>query len=406
MITSETVGSNITDYYYSTKTDPTGPSDYVLPWLSMGRIPVRTSDEGMMVVDQIIAYEKNPPCDPEYYDRMAFAAYFQDLNKDGTPDRAYMQTMDGIREHMMTLEFDVERIYVSTHDPASPTGYVTPQFYIDGTPVPQEVKDAIVDDDTATGMLISTTAEGQLIGGHRDHGGKDGWSHPSFNMSHLDAITSEYPTVSYSVNCWTGAFDRPSPTECFAEKILRMKGGAPSLIAAKRPSGTWRNNSMMKALFDAMWAGVLPTFPGSTASYAVKYNRLGDILNYGKSYLPIAHSGDGAGIKDHFEIYHVIGDPTIELWKAQPIIIGIQARIIRMHLSIKLSACPTGSVITVWHKDRMLKRIEPSSTHIKIPLRDLERSLLPLPLPSPRRAKISVCFWAPGHRFRQTYVRM
>jgi len=82
MITPETVaggpwGSNVTDYYYSTKTDPSGPTNYVLPWISIGRIPVRTSEEGLEAVNQIITYEKNPPCDCEYYRRMAFAAYFR-----------------------------------------------------------------------------------------------------------------------------------------------------------------------------------------------------------------------------------------------------------------------------------------------------------------------------------------
>lgn len=392
MITSETVGSNITDYYYSTQTDPTSTSPYVLPWLSIGRIPMRTSDEAMSVVDQIIDYENNPPCDPEYFDRMIFAAYFQG---DGTATRAYMKTMEAIREHLLTLGFDVQRVYVSQ------TSNV--QYYVDGTPVPQDVKDAIVDGNTATDMCISTTAEGQLLAGHRDHGGPSGWSHPSFNMDHLNAITSEYPTVFYSVNCWTGQFDRPAPTESFAERILKMKGGAPSIIAATRPSGTWRNNSMMKALFDAMWAGVLPTFPGSTASYSINHNRIGDVLNYSKTYLPIAHSGESSGIKDHFEIYHVIGDPTLEIWKTKPLIIIIQVKIVNNHLNINLSTCPKGSVITVWHADEMLKRIEASSTNIKIPLGDIRLSRMMLPL---ERDNLFVCFSAPGHRFRKVKVRL
>lgn len=391
MITSETVGSNITDYYYSTEKDPTGSTDLVLPWLSVGRVPVRTSQEGMDVVDQVIRYEKNPPCDPEYYRRMTSAAYFQDDNTDGKADRAYMKTMESIRKHMIALGFDVERIYVSDNP--------NPQEYIDGTPVPADVKDSIVDSGTATRMLISTTAEGQLITGHRDHGSPNGWVHPSFGKDHLEAITSEYPAIFYSVNCQTGRFDLSAPTESFAEMILRMKGGAPSLIAATRNSGTWRNDSLVKALFDAMWAGVLPTFPGSTASYPVKRNRLGDILNYAKSYLPVAHSA-ATGIKDHFEIYHVIGDPTIELWKANPITIDMRAEIRENYLDIMLSACPKGSVITAWYKDKMFKRIEPSSTHIKISLKHIS------PLPFPMRGLIYACFWAPGHRFRQVRPRI
>lgn len=399
MIPVETIpggafGSNVTDYYYSTPKDPPGPNDYVMPWLAIGRIPLRAAEEGLAVVDQIITYEKNPPCDPEYYRRMTFGAYFQDDHpQDGRADRAYMKTLEGIRDHLITLGFDVERVYASNNP--------NPQAYIDGTPIPTEVKDSIINGNAATDMLISATAEGQLITGHRDHGNWDGWSHPAFNESHLEAITSEYPTIFYSVNCLTGKFDLTAPTESFAEMILRMKGGAPSLVAATRVSGTFRNDSLEKALFDAMWPGVLPTFPGSTASYAVRYNRLGDILNYAKSYLPVKHSGDSVGIKDHFEIYHVIGDPTLELWAAAPVIIAVRATISRNHLLIQLSVCPKGSVVTIWYRDKILKRIEPSSTYIKMPVRDI---LIP-PLPAGRYL-VSVCFKAPGHRFHQVNVRV
>jgi len=397
MIASETIpggpyGSNITDYYYATPKDPTGSNEYVMPWLSIGRIPVQTLDEGQDVVNQIIAYEKNPPCDPEYYRRMAFGAYFQDdLPQDGRADRAYIKTMEDIREHLISIGFDIERIYVSNNP--------NPQEYIDGTPVPQEVKNSIVDSDTATDMLISTTSEGQLVIGHRDHGNWDGWVHPSFKINHLDAITSEYPTIFFSINCLTGQFDS-NPHDSFAEKILKIKGGAPSLIAATRSSNTWLNNHLIKALFDAVWPGVLPTFPGSTASYPVKYNRLGDILNYAKTYLPVKMSGSAQYIKDHFEIYHIIGDPTIELWKSAPITVNMRVIKRGLYLYIILSNCPNGSVITIWHRNKLLKRIKPSSTLIRISLRDIAL------FPSPIRPIISVCFWAPEHRFRQINMKI
>ncbi len=390
-ITGGKFGSNVTDYYYSTDTDPKGPRDCVLPRLSIGRIPVRTAKEAMAVADQTISYEKNPPVDHDYYDRMSFAAYFQDSSHDGKADRGYMKTMESIREHMTTLGFDVERIYVSDNP--------NPQLYRDGTPVPQEVVDAITDPTTATNALIDATTEGQLMTAHRDHGDDNGWAHPSFKMSHLNNITSDVPTMFYSINCLTGHFDLSGARDCFAEKILKMKGGAPSLIAATRLSHTWLNDSLMKALFDAMWGGVLPTFPGTTTSYPVKRNRLGDVLNYGKSYLPVKKSGSPEAIKDHFEIYHVVGDPTIELWRDQPLQIRLRAILSNGFLSIKLSACPKNSVITVWWKDKMLKRLEPSSTHMKVALKDI----LPPPRPGrrPIRPGVSVCFWAPGYRFCQ-----
>lgn len=398
MIASETIpggpwGANISDYYYSTARDPSNDNDLVMPWLSIGRIPVRTAEEGMNVVDQIIRYEKRPPCDPEYYRRMTFAAYFQDdPPQDGRANRDYMKTMEEIRDHLVSLGFDIERVYVSNNP--------NPQEYRDGTPVPQAVKEALVDNTLASHMLISTTAEGQLLVGHRDHGDSSGWHRPSFNRNHLAAITSEQPTIFYSINCLTGQFDLPVPTESFAEMILRMKGGAPSLVAATRVSGTFRNDSLTKALFDAIWPGVLPTFPGTTASYAVRHNRLGDILNYAKSYLPIAHSGDNSGIKDHSEIYHVIGDPTLELWEAMPSNVSLEARVAGNDLLVTLSACPKDGVLTLWYQGKLIKRMEPSSKFIKLSLKDLK--LAPKQL---LRHYLLVCFKAPGYHFRQVGVR-
>ena len=161
-------------------------------------------------------------------------------------------------------------------------------------------------------MLIDAVSEGQLFVGHRDHGDPGGWSHPPFTVNDLDKVTGKTTSIFYSINCLTGQFD-VNPIESFAEKNLRMEGTAPSLIAASRVSSSSLNNDLEKALFDATFGGLIPTFPSGTASYPITFNRLGDMLNYSKSYLPISASGSLQYIKDHFEIYHVIGDPTIEI---------------------------------------------------------------------------------------------
>lgn len=395
IVTEETVG-NTTDHYFYTKNDSSSDSDCILPWVSGGRIPVGTEKEGMSIVDQIIRYEKRPPCDPEYFRRMTFAAYFQDdAPQDGKANRAYMKTMEGIRGHMTTLGFDVDRVYVSNNP--------NPQLYKDGTSVPQEVKDAIVDVNIATDMLISDTSEGQLVIGHRDHGDDDGWVDPPFQINHLEGIMSPYPSIFYSINCRTGRFDA-NPMDCFAEAIMALEGAAPSLIAATEYTGTWRNDSMMKALFDAMWPGVISTFPGTTASYSIKYNRLGDILNYAKSYLLVAH-GSNSGVKNHFEQYHVIGDPTLQLWADEPLSVNLRASISGNTLYINTSTCPKGSVLTIWYRNSLLKRIEPSSTRVTISLRDLKLLTPREPQPVPMRRSTSICFSAPGHRFVQVKLR-
>ncbi len=396
-IVTEEIEGSTTDHYYYTQNDPSNSSDVLLPWISGGRIPVATEEEGMAVVNQIIRYEKTPPCDPGYYQRMTFAAYFQDDSpKDNKANRAYMKTMEGIRSHLITQGFDIERVYVSNN--------TNPSKYKDGTTVPQEVKDAIVSGDTATDMLIAESGEGQLMIGHRDHGNENGWAHPSFQMNHLKTISSQYPSMFYSINCLTGKFDA-NPSDCFAEALLELDGSAPSLIAATELSGTWRNDSLMKALFDAMWPGVIPAFPDTTASYSVKYHRLGDILNYAKAYLLVAH-GINSGVKHHFEIYHVIGDPTLQVWTDEPHIVRLNAKIFGNVLSIKTSTCPRDSILTLWYKKRLIKRMAISSTLVSIRLRDLEMLSRITSSSSSTRHPLTICYSAPGYRFVQKNLRL
>ena len=393
-IKSEERSGNTTDHYYFTKKDPTGASDCLLPWVSGGRMPVNSLDEANAVVRQVIDYERTPPCDPDYYRRMTFAAYFQDdWPQDGRANRAYMKTMEGIRDHMNSIGFAVQRVYVSNNP--------NPQKYKDGTTVPAEVRNAIVDGADATDMLISETSEGQLLLGHRDHGGEDGWDHPPFKNDHLSSILSAYPSLFYSINCLTGRFDY-TPKDSFAEAILELRGGAPSLVAATELSGTWRNDSLMKALFDAVWPGVISGFPGTTASYPVKHNRLGDILNYAKSYVLLAH-GSNSGVKDHFEIYHVVGDPTLEVWAQAPAPLSLRATVQRSTLNIRVCPAPAGGVVTIWYLGKLIKRIAIASTLISIPVSDLKLTRSPVPLPF---RLVVICAAAPGYRYCQTRVRI
>jgi hypothetical protein len=223
---------------------------------------------------------------------------------------------------------------------------------------------------------------------------------PSFKKKHLKGVSGNVPTIFYSLNCYTGMFDRIGGTESFAEKILSIGAGAPSLIACTRVSDIWLNNYLMKALFDAMWGNILPTFPGPGANYShpVRKNRLGDILNYGKSYLPLQVGTYPdvvtSTVQDHFEIYHVVGDPTLEIWKEEPKRIRIWATLWNSQIHIKLSHCPADAVITIWAEDKLKKRMEPLSTTFTISLPGISADpVLPV------KKWIKVCFWAPGYRF-------
>ena len=304
----------------------------------------------------------------------------------------------GVYERLASLGFQIDRHYTSGN-----LGHE--DYYYDGSPIPSSVKALFVDEQTATNSIINDTTDGRLFIGHRDHGDFDGWVHPPFTIANLNTINTTIPSVFYSINCLTGTFgSNPPPAlqDCFAEILLKMKGVAPSVIAATDLSDTFLNDDLIEGLFDATFGGVIPTFPGSTASYPVTHYRIGDILNYAKFYLPVADPT--RDIKSEFEIYHVLGDPTLEIWTAQPQEVTLLATLREDMIDIKMSQCPNDSVVTIWYRGKLLKKLQPSSNLFSVSLRGLiTRPHLPLPRPI---LPLIVCFKAPGYHFAQTNVKI
>ena len=64
-----------TDFYYSTQNDWI-PGTYTFPWLAIGRITASTLQMATDAVNKLIAYEKTPPTDPSYYEKITLAAWF------------------------------------------------------------------------------------------------------------------------------------------------------------------------------------------------------------------------------------------------------------------------------------------------------------------------------------------
>jgi len=380
--------AEITDHYFYTHKDADN-SECLLPWVSGGRIPVEKEEDGMSVVDQIIRYEKEPPFEPEYYKRVTVAGCFEASKdeeggyQDGRAKENSIKTMEEIRKHMLSQGFEVNPVYFSK------TKKGKPLIYRDGTPVPREVKDHIItDQNTAAKLLIGYINEGQLIACHRGHGWWDGWREPRFKTKDLKSISSDRPCVLFSINCLTGSFHEPSKDN-FAQKMLALNGGAPTLIAANFITSTWHNDSMAKALFDAVWPGIIPAFPKTNISYPVKNRRIGDLLNYAKAYLLVKH-GTNAETKEQFELYHIIGDPTLEIWEDEPSSLRLRASIMRDTLCITMNTCPRAAVLTIWHRDNLLKRIKPLRPRATVALKDLGRE-----------PPYSICLSAPGCRFTE-----
>jgi hypothetical protein len=91
-------------------------------------------------------------------------------------------------------------------------------------------------------------------------------------------------------------------------------------VGDTRNSPSWANNALTRGLFDATWPATVPDFGAATS-----HRRLGDILNWAKIYLATqVNAPQTAGsittgeMGYEYNIWHVLGDPTLEMWTENP----------------------------------------------------------------------------------------
>jgi hypothetical protein len=306
-----------TDLYYA-EMDYSG----YFPDLAIGRIPADTAAEAQTVVDKIKRYEQNPPWSSGYYNSILFASYFQDDGNDGRADRAFAETMEELRDFFASEGYShLPREYTTNSD--------NPRWYDDGSPVPADLRMPVFAWDGSAEGIIDEIDAGTFLVIHRDHGGRLGWGDPEFNIYDVEDLNNQTLTpVTLSINCQTGWFDNETDdaslntaldSESFAEEFFKMQGGSVALIAATRNTPSYPNNDLVKAFVDSIWNDMLPGFPssGTDAAALEGSGRLGDSLNYAKFYVATQWTGV-SNCQREFELYHVLGDPTMEIWTEYP----------------------------------------------------------------------------------------
>jgi hypothetical protein len=329
----------IRPFYVSTSGSATTGTDYPYALLSsqsdlvadfaVGRIPVDTLAQADVVVDKIINYEQSPPWNNAFYRNATVASQFQCClsgSPAGRDQRSFIETSELARNQMIARGKTVERIYTRT-------GSTTPARYYNGTLLPAALGSGsgfAWDGDTTD--IVNAFNAGRFLIMHRDHGGKDGWVHPEFESSEVinDLHNGALLPVVFSVNCASGLFDNETASGdygttnagvYFSEHLLRKSnGGAVGILGDTRDSPTWANSALARGFFDAVWPNTLPSYGPATS-----HRRLGDILNYGKAYLATQVGVSGTteaptagNLTSELYLWHVIGDPTLEMWTGNP----------------------------------------------------------------------------------------
>lgn len=329
-----------TDWPYANVDAPLDPFSGLVPDFAVGRIPVDTLQEARAVVDKIIAYESAPPASSTFYTHIALAAAFQcgrsDVDENGLDRRSFIEVSELIRSRLLTKGYQVDRIYAERLS-GNYFGDPTPRAFYDGTPLPHDLA-------PNSGFLWSNGTQdvvdafnwGSFLMMHRGHGWPGGWVDPLFWTGNVIWNLTNGPLlpVIFSMDCATGLFDNetahaslrsnpaylidPNSRYLAEHLLLKPNGGAVGLLAATRYCPSGPTTALAKGLFDALWPDTIPDF-GDAASK----RRLGDILNHAKLYMltqVALHSTLVPLDETVLELlaWHCIGDPTLEIWTADP----------------------------------------------------------------------------------------
>jgi hypothetical protein len=305
-----------TDYFYSTLLDRRADRDFPFPIVAVGRISVTSYDEASDVVSKIINYEKQFQNNPDPRSICLVSEFADRLRGgDGKEDFGTLNAMEDIRKRLGGLGHAVERIY--TKEPGAVT-----LLFCDDTEIDEVTAGQITDNiSQASGLIRKAFDQGRSIIAQRGQGYAEGWQITRVGtLFDKDSVPNgsetSLPSVVLSITCDTGDFHY-GQGDCFAEHLLKVKfGGAVSVIAATFESNVWNNNRLMKGLFDALRPDPLPT-PTSLQAPIV---RLGDVLIDAKAYVYARQRQERyhADWTEAFEIYHIIGDPTLEVWRQVP----------------------------------------------------------------------------------------
>ncbi|MDY6916225.1 MAG: C25 family cysteine peptidase, partial [Candidatus Cloacimonadota bacterium] len=287
------------------------------PDIASGRMAI-DADEADTVIEKIINYQKYPPQLNSFYDNATICSFFQDYDDyNSYEDRRFVLTCEETRDFLLENDYNAQRIYVTGNyvDPL----YYNDGYYANGEPLPDELlRENGFAWDGGSSDITNAIQDGTFMVYHRDHGAPTGWGDPPFQIGNVNNLQNQnlLPFV-FSMNCASGYFDMETDGEAnnfesFSEQFLRNpNGGAVSLISACRNSLSGYNDYLALGMIDSIWEEFYPDF-----NYANSEGYMGTVLLAGFAAMEEFWYSEWS--KYEMDIFHVMGDPTLQIWRQQP----------------------------------------------------------------------------------------
>ena len=281
-----------TDHWYVTFEG----NDY-LPEIHAGRISVDNEFELITVVEKILNYSISPYMADDWFNNVLLASKEES-------GRYFIWGSETIYNYLEPLGYNVTRQYSGGDPPGSTQG------------------------------VIDAINNGVIIANHRDHGGETEWCAPKFTTANIinDLDNGAKYPVMFSINCLSGYFDKETSgggPECLAEIALRV--GFVAVIASSRVSWSGYNDELCRGFYDAMFPDFDPDYPTSSSAnpYSTCMFMTSQVMNYGKFWMydkyvvpggcsPYPYTPNHEVSRAEFEMFHVHGDPTMQIRTAFP----------------------------------------------------------------------------------------
>ncbi len=287
-------GSHISDMYYC---EFDGGGDFY-PEMYFGRFSATVPEQLTSQILKTLEYEKYTMPNPAYLDEVLMVAGV-DASMAPTYGNGH-------------INYGTDNYYNSNHGLTSYT-----YLYGSGSPITSDMPGA-------SAAIIADVSGGVGFANYTAHCGSSGWSDPSFSTSDIPSLqnNNEYGLLIGNC-CQSNKFDVP---ECFGEALLRADNkGAVGYIGGS-------NNTYWDE--DYWWgvgSGTIP--PPSNPTYAQTGLGVFDCIwhvngeqqaDWFISQGQMIHSGNlavtqaGGSEQYYWEIYHLMGDPSLMPYFGQP----------------------------------------------------------------------------------------
>lgn len=329
------------------------PSDYRygiivdsldIPIIKRGRILVNSADEATVVFDKIRNYELSPVSEADFYRKGLNIAQYEHYTSGALnvyEKYRFVQTSERIRNLLLAEGKSVDRLYKDVFSGDQYCLHWNNTIYSNGKLVPDSVSYLLLHNSSVSaGDVKMIIDNGVFLVLYYDHGSNSGWSTTGFGNNDITNLNNgaRLPLV-VSCCCHSGDF---SSGNCFAGNFVKkVGGGSIATIAATQIIHTGFSDAFLEGLFSSIWPdnGIYVDSLHQTALHPINYTnrqpiyRIGDILNSGLSAMKEQFDNVRIhGLNGYLctvqetrnflfystRIYHLFGDPSVELWTSQP----------------------------------------------------------------------------------------